>query len=730
MSYVDTFMKEKPKAGLDIMTNRTKRSRLVDEELADFFKERAQIEEAYSKQLLKLSKKPFLTDKGMFSKLDSVWESLQIEVGNIAATHGQLSQSIYRIVERPVRESTNIHSESSHLRLIESNVQRLLKEHEDKTSKIAKLQKTVEKSKAKKNDTNASKMIEMSKILEEIKAGLEYEMRRFYEQSEWVDRSRLDTIKKAISNYNLLQIDNTKQNTQMLEQSLEAIRQFDTSGQLVEFCTIYRELNLSSSSLSTANKLTGKIDSSGFGSWILRPRKNSSLNLSDSSLKDPNAASAVSLSSNEILSQSQPTGHVDEEGFSIPPPESARDYTSDGEKDSEDEASETSSFTPAQKVKFDIREEAIKEDPNDIAKALTNITTTLRGPPPAKRGGPRGRRERQLSDAERPLSTVHETPTLSRSPLSVQKVLRPASEYSSSVSAEPQEPPISFQLIEIIDAVKGSNGTLQIQVSGEVKAFISPYATTIQIQEAYMGFSQVDSKIEVSSNPQYIVSSDNGYRFQLDDIKNCLGHEIVVFKYRIYEKNISETNLLPIDLDTAFINSQETLAIQFCVSASFNEKKIAKIKKLCLGAKVPLEAKESQTTPSPKWDSSARELTWNLDKSQPTPNTFKVIGNIEGIRSLLLALEFDFTSTAPIIPITWVFGRGASQGTILPCRAEYSICSGIFLIEFSDDKKYISEELSSQSQIAGQNDNLPQNEDLNNSDQVVSNPTQSEEINA
>lgn len=66
------------------MANRAKRSRLMDEELADFFRERltilflfetgawnllharAQIEENYSRQLAKLSKKQLVGERGLF----------------------------------------------------------------------------------------------------------------------------------------------------------------------------------------------------------------------------------------------------------------------------------------------------------------------------------------------------------------------------------------------------------------------------------------------------------------------------------------------------------------------------------------------------------------------------------------------------------------------------------------------------------------------------------------
>ncbi|KAI9297336.1 hypothetical protein K502DRAFT_111241 [Neoconidiobolus thromboides FSU 785] len=164
MSYVETFMKEKPKIGLEIMGARVKKSKQLDEELSDFFRERAQIEELYSKQLLKLAKKSYITEKGMFNHLDSILSKLQKEVEEISINHQTLSQNITKKVDKIVRESTNIHLDSSSIRLIEGNSQRLTKEYEEKSAKIAKLQKSI-KSKSRKNETTSKIIIYENSIV-------------------------------------------------------------------------------------------------------------------------------------------------------------------------------------------------------------------------------------------------------------------------------------------------------------------------------------------------------------------------------------------------------------------------------------------------------------------------------------------------------------------------------------------------------------------------------------
>lgn len=55
--YVDTFLTARPKDGIDAVQERLRNGRLLDEELAQYFRERAQIEDQYAKSLIKASKK-------------------------------------------------------------------------------------------------------------------------------------------------------------------------------------------------------------------------------------------------------------------------------------------------------------------------------------------------------------------------------------------------------------------------------------------------------------------------------------------------------------------------------------------------------------------------------------------------------------------------------------------------------------------------------------------------
>ncbi|RKP11441.1 hypothetical protein BJ684DRAFT_21989 [Piptocephalis cylindrospora] len=57
MSYVGAFIDQRPKSALDTLSSRLRRAKHLNDELADYFRERANIEEAYARQLTKLSAK-------------------------------------------------------------------------------------------------------------------------------------------------------------------------------------------------------------------------------------------------------------------------------------------------------------------------------------------------------------------------------------------------------------------------------------------------------------------------------------------------------------------------------------------------------------------------------------------------------------------------------------------------------------------------------------------------
>ncbi|KAJ9080733.1 hypothetical protein DSO57_1021801 [Entomophthora muscae] len=456
-------------------------------------------------------------------------------------------------------------------------------------------------------------------------------MKRFYEQNEWVDLSRLETIKKAFSAYNLLQTETMVQNTQSIEHSLNSIQQFVTSEQISEFCSVYRDLNLSSSSLSTSNKLAGKIDT-GFGSWILRPRKNSVFNASQVSVaseistREPRTGSMISFGSFDNPPQPLPVA-VDDDGFSVPPPENMH---SEGDRDS-DEFSDSSSFAPQQKVKFDIKEEAIKDKPEDIALAFSNVTSSLRTLP--KQKVPRGRRgDRSMTDLERTLSTVPEKVYV-ESP-------------SESISGFK---PLGLRAwsVERVDAVVMPDGSCRAQVTGELRVVYSNHDSCIDYLNSTLASLQ-DGEIQIVPNPQFVTEANPGFTLHLDNLEAVKDHEVVLLMYRIQMVAPSAHHpLLPLSINAAFDADPNALRVglSFGVKDSIKPKRVNSMK---IGANVK-QSGSLRSQPAPNWNQASNELIWDLDFDQLVP----IVCQFDGVADLLLSFSFDLLLESSLANINW-----------------------------------------------------------------------------
>lgn len=100
----------------------------LDMELAEYFKERSQIEETYAKSLEKASKRLYMMDPGVLGFVEKksvallvgvcwyllcwygshfapVWELLLKELNQIANYHSEMAHKVSQTIEKPLRAS-------------------------------------------------------------------------------------------------------------------------------------------------------------------------------------------------------------------------------------------------------------------------------------------------------------------------------------------------------------------------------------------------------------------------------------------------------------------------------------------------------------------------------------------------------------------------------------------------------------------------------------------------
>lgn len=323
--------------------------------------------------------------------------------------------------------------------------------------------------------------------------------------------------------------------------------------------------------------------------------------------------------------QAQPVA-IDDDGFSVPPPDNMH---SEGDRDS-DEFSDSSSFAPQQKVKFDIKEEVIKDKPEDIALAFSNVTSSLRVLPKQKVA--RGRRgDRSMTDLDRTLSTV------------------PEKVYVESPNGSPNSPPLGLQAwsVERVDAVVTPDGNCKAQISGELRVIFHNHDSCIDYLNSILASLQ-DGELQIVPNSQFVTDASPGLALRLENLEAVKEQEVVLLAYRVQKVAPSAQHpLLPLTVDAAFDVNSDALRVglSFAVKDDIKPKQVNSMK---LGANVT-QPSVVRSQPAPDWNQSSNELIWDLDFDQPAP----IVCQFDGATDLLLSLSFDLLLESSLANINW-----------------------------------------------------------------------------
>ncbi|KAI8884603.1 hypothetical protein K501DRAFT_332544 [Backusella circina FSU 941] len=191
-AYVQAFLTEQPH--IETQQTRLRSALKLNGELADYFRDRAQIEETYAKSLLKLSKKNYITDKQAFGTFLPLWEALQDELYKVSDIHSEMYATIVDNIEKPLRESLPHNEDYAAIQQIEDRIQKMVRDYDELQIKINKHNN---KNNAKTND---------------------YVMQREQKQSEWkqegtqflqkhyaLDVYRWNLLKAVMQNYEMIQ---------------------------------------------------------------------------------------------------------------------------------------------------------------------------------------------------------------------------------------------------------------------------------------------------------------------------------------------------------------------------------------------------------------------------------------------------------------------------------------------------------------------------------------------
>ncbi|CAG8450255.1 9262_t:CDS:10 [Diversispora eburnea] len=198
MSYYQAFMIERPKNGLDIVQSRLKGAKTLNLELADYFKERATLEDNYVKGLQRLLNKSHVTDKSNLGTFANVWDAHILEIQSIIEMHMDFMMKLHEEVEVQLRTKVSSDPEWTNLKHQESNLSKLAREYEEKHTKVNKQRSKTEKRSGKKAEVFA---------LELTHADWQSEWSKYLEKFQRADGSRLLNLKESFARFETIQAD-------------------------------------------------------------------------------------------------------------------------------------------------------------------------------------------------------------------------------------------------------------------------------------------------------------------------------------------------------------------------------------------------------------------------------------------------------------------------------------------------------------------------------------------
>ncbi|KAI8350567.1 Muniscin C-terminal mu homology domain-containing protein [Mortierella sp. GBAus27b] len=429
MGFVESFLTERPQDGLDAVQSRLRKGRALHEQVANYFKERAHIEDMYAKSITKAFQKHFVTDTQTLGSFTAPWEKLSAEAMELATLHTQLSSRITSEVERPLRDFARTHPEWQNLTLAEANCNRIAKEFDDRHSKVTKYTKAVEKVSGKKAEAAEQKLTEYTRNLDSIRSAWRLEGPVILQKYQSVDQSRLEHLKQIASTFEAIQTEIMLQIVEISGNTSASIGEFDPLMD-IELFTSEASINMQSlepphdgASVASGTSYPGNGDTIG----SMDPRRSngthkrgltgssqlSNISFSDRSVTQSKAASIdhrTADTQDQIRSASTslfgstieiPPNNVDAEGYTVPPPDHGPWSDAGFSSNNDDERSETSSFfSQAPRMHMEIKQESVTESTDEARAALERVTSTLKQTKTMSRRHPDRRNVRSMYQSE------------------------------------------------------------------------------------------------------------------------------------------------------------------------------------------------------------------------------------------------------------------------------------------------------------------------------------------
>ncbi|KAK9692662.1 hypothetical protein K7432_014234 [Basidiobolus ranarum] len=589
-----------------------------------------------------------------FSK---VWLTVLEETKEVADAHLELSKVIGEKISKPMKEYVVMDEQWSSIKTHEIPVIKIVKEYDERLLRVTRARKIAEKEKTvgKKAATSIIKSLTKSKEpkLDDCQKALDETVHRWsteapalIEKYNQIDRSRLESLKQYMTTYEASLAVLCQNQLKTYEKNSKVVEDFDVSLEMEEFCSTKKrgiEPIASASDLSLGYYNT---------------------NTSKSSMNDVQSIKTVhtDVSTNNGEGSNgisrTPTIVIDEEGFSVPPPDNSiwnqPPSSAIEEVENLDDEEDLNQIPETPRMKIDIKDDAITEAPEEADKALTRVSTTLRLKNTTKQTA-RGRREtkRGVSTIEWDSSPTESFPS---SPSSMYfdsgkndfNFSNPSSLRGFNSSLSPRgdnlnarfsvinnpaffiaEQPLQVRVTETLNVLLLPSGDIsKVFITGDI-AVRGNYNDDSPLKLVVNGYEDLEKKV---LNYKHIKADAEEGVYSLDNLSQLNNQEgALVLKYQAKIDSDRINQYVPLLLKSAWKCEENltSLVVQYGPNPDFlAQKETWAIKNLSFVLPV-INTTNVQSKPTGVWSNEKQRLLWRVDDLNSGDEGQKLLARFE-----------------------------------------------------------------------------------------------------
>ncbi|TKY86067.1 hypothetical protein EX895_004892 [Sporisorium graminicola] len=234
-AYANAFVPGKPRDTTNLVQQRLRKAKLFNEELADYFAARRELEESYLKQLQKIAKRNFLSDPSSIPPgYAPVYERLIQELAEVASAHGELEKRIAEDCEAPIRNASS-KGEWGRIKDHDDSLANTLRELNSLESQLQKDHKKLEAASSKKASQANAKVQETERAIAQTMDIWQTEAPFAFEAYQRIDAQRLELLKETVAKFETAQSDAAQRIMSSSEKTMQECLTFDTQADMQDF---------------------------------------------------------------------------------------------------------------------------------------------------------------------------------------------------------------------------------------------------------------------------------------------------------------------------------------------------------------------------------------------------------------------------------------------------------------------------------------------------------------